>query len=209
MNLAEIGACLNQHVGWIVALGLPAVGMALKSYLDVKARNLANRQDFNKLLEQQQKTELELGSIRSEITHNVWLKQRRWELRREAYANVLAELHERQAARSSRVGLWQGLGIGTETGDVATPWLKMLLDEIEKMAAHSKPIMMGYVTIRPEAKQVLTEYLTSLGQDFAELSQPPVTREKLLEIAQRIADNTTKTYDAMLDAAAKEFEGDE
>jgi hypothetical protein len=213
MTSSDISAILNQWVSWIVILGLPLLGFWLKrsfsSYLDQTARNLANHQDFEKLLDEQRKTTEQLESIRSEITHNVWLKQRRWELRREAYSSVLAELYERQLIYGQRLGDLRGTGTGTATTDVADLRLKFCGEDVKQVPSHAKVIATAYVTFQEEVQQVLRDYLSGLTRDVNEMTQTNVTPERLLEITQCTRDNVTKTYRAMLKMAGKELQDTE
>jgi hypothetical protein len=80
----------------IVALSLVsgALGAFLGAYLKRRGENLATKADFDSLIDQLRTQTQEVEQIKSEISRAGWLHQRRWDLKRELYWNLLETLEE-------------------------------------------------------------------------------------------------------------------
>ena len=201
MTFAEVGAFLTQHVGWIVTLGLPGLGMVLKSYLDVKARNLANREDFEKLLEQQRKTTTALESIRSNIQHEVWLKQRRWEFRQETYGRVLAALFQRQAVDGMRLKKLRIALTRPMPKEESDYYERVEREQFEVLQEYYQLVTTALFSIGGDGKEILLTYL----KNHMEETQTTVTPGNVEEHLERSQAITAKAFTKLLACAEKEF----
>jgi hypothetical protein len=72
-------------VGALALLGKPW----LSKYLEEKGKNLANKEDFNSLLEQLKTTTSETEKIKQLLAREGWLAQQRWGKREEKYIKLL------------------------------------------------------------------------------------------------------------------------
>ena len=96
--MEENGDVLLTILNFLMLAGIIAVGWLVKSfipkYLNKKAENFATKEDFNQLLELEKTTTREIESIKGQISKGVWIDQRRWDLKRELYTNLLETFHE-------------------------------------------------------------------------------------------------------------------
>ncbi|MEW8626869.1 MAG: hypothetical protein AB2551_14020 [Candidatus Thiodiazotropha sp.] len=96
--MEENGDALLTVLNFMVLAGVIVIGWLVKSfipkYLNKKAENFATKEDFNQLLELEKSTTREIESIKGQISKGVWIDQRRWDLKRELYANLLETFHE-------------------------------------------------------------------------------------------------------------------
>lgn len=206
MTFSDITATLNHFVGWIATLGLAFLGVYLSRYLDGKARNLVNREDFDKLLEQQRRTTEELESIRSDINHDVWLKQRRWELRRETYGQVLAALFKSQAAdgvKRAEIQIARTRLVAKEESDY---FERVKREQFEDLTGYYQLILTGLFSIGGDAKRVLLTYLENQQKAQKEM-QTIMTPENIEDHLERMQGITVKAFTTLLAYAEKEFGG--
>jgi hypothetical protein len=57
-------------------------------------KNFATKEDFRELLEMEKVTTREIELIKGKISTEVWVDQRRWDLKRELYSKLLEVFHE-------------------------------------------------------------------------------------------------------------------
>jgi hypothetical protein len=100
VNFANLGFLLV--FGWLLKSYVP-------SYLDRKAANLATKEDFDQLLELEKKSTREIEAIKGEVSKSTWLEQRRWDLRRDVYVELLEALYEFQLLSGS-LSAWYAPG---------------------------------------------------------------------------------------------------
>jgi len=85
-------------LNYLVLAGLFVIGFLIKhyvpKYLNEKAKNFATKEDFSELLEFEKITTKEIESIKGQISKGIWVDQRRWDLKRELYTNLLETFHE-------------------------------------------------------------------------------------------------------------------
>ena len=96
--MEENGDVLLTVLNFLMLAGIIVIGWLVKSfipkYLNKKAENFATKEDFNQLLELEKTTTREIESIKGQISKGVWIDQRRWDLKRELYTNLLETYHE-------------------------------------------------------------------------------------------------------------------
>ena len=96
--MEENGYVVLTILNFLVLAGIVVVGWLVKSYipkyLNKKAENFATKEDFSQLLELEKTTTREIESIKGQISKGVWIDQRRWDLKRELYAELLETFHE-------------------------------------------------------------------------------------------------------------------
>jgi hypothetical protein len=80
---------VNLLTVFVVAL-VAGIGAYFGTYLREKAKNRAIHEDINRVV---RATE----DIKAEVSGNLWLRQRRWELERELYSRLLENLNEIRA----------------------------------------------------------------------------------------------------------------
>src|ERR1700681_1145261 len=73
-------------------------GAYLGAYLKKKGENAATREDIHGLVEQVSAVTRTAKAIEAQISHEVWDRQRRWELKKEAVCEAIRELASTQAA---------------------------------------------------------------------------------------------------------------
>lgn len=91
------GLQLHPTVYLVIALtSLLSSGVAafMGAYLKTRGENLATKSDFDSLLVQLKQQTREVEEIKSEISQTGWIQQRRWDLKRELYAQLLVVLEE-------------------------------------------------------------------------------------------------------------------
>lgn len=96
--MSENGDSVLTVLNVLILLGLIIIGWLIKSYipsyLNKKAENFATKEDFRELLEMEKVTTKEIELIRGKISTEVWVDQRRWDLKRELYSKLLEVFHE-------------------------------------------------------------------------------------------------------------------
>ena len=96
--MEESGDVVLTILNILVLVGIVVIGWLVKSfiprYLNQKAENFATKEDFCQLLELEKTTTREIESIKGQISKGVWIDQRRWDLKRELYTNLLETFHE-------------------------------------------------------------------------------------------------------------------
>jgi hypothetical protein len=94
-----LGEGLQLHPTVYLVIGLISVlsggiGAFVGAYLRRRGENLATKTDFESLLAQLRQQTREVEEIKSEISQAGWIHQRRWDLKRELYAQLLVVLEE-------------------------------------------------------------------------------------------------------------------
>ena len=84
----------NEVVFWIVTVVMAGVGAWIGTYLREKGRNYATREDVQHL------TRL-TEEVRADVSGKVWLEQKRWDLKRDFYWELLTVLNELASAYSA------------------------------------------------------------------------------------------------------------
>jgi hypothetical protein len=98
MGLVEIGLMS------LVSLISAGVGAYSGSFLTEKGKNRAMRADIAKIVEQVQRTTKAAEEVRAAISDDLWLRQRRWDLRRDVYAQLLEALESLAQSLSIMTG---------------------------------------------------------------------------------------------------------
>jgi hypothetical protein len=80
---------VNLWALFVVAL-VAGVGAYFGTYLREKAKNRAIHEDIDRMVKATE-------DIKAEVSGNLWLRQRRWELERELYSHLLENLNEIRA----------------------------------------------------------------------------------------------------------------
>jgi len=84
----------------VVSMLTAGMGAHLGAYLRRRGENLATKADFESILKQLSLQTMEVEGIKSEIARAGWVHQRRWELTRDLYVDLLKTLEEvRQKGR--------------------------------------------------------------------------------------------------------------
>jgi hypothetical protein len=106
----------------VVALVSAFCGSYLGAYLKKKGENLATQEDINNLVAQVQAVTTATKEIEAKISNDMWSRQKRWELKREAlfemakcsesYKNALVHLYSTQHV--AREQLKKGVKVGAE-----------------------------------------------------------------------------------------------
>lgn len=76
----------------LVSLISAGVGAYFGAYLREKGKNLATSEDIAKIVEQLQRTTKATEEVKATISNDLWLRQKRWDLRRDVYAQLLEAL---------------------------------------------------------------------------------------------------------------------
>jgi hypothetical protein len=124
------GVPLHSTVYLVIALtSLISGGVAafFGAYLKTRGENLATKSDFDSLLAQLGQQTREVEQIKSEISQVGWIQQRRWDLKRELYAQLLVVLEEIREK-----GRWLFESIGSSYPYSA--WERD--DSLQRFAAH-------------------------------------------------------------------------
>ena len=76
---------LNPFIIFVLSLAAAGIGAYLGSYLQAKGKNVATREDIDRVV---RKTE----DIKAEISGGLWEKQNRWTFKRDIYIRLLENL---------------------------------------------------------------------------------------------------------------------
>ena len=88
----------------VATFALGALGRHfLAGYLTEKGRNLATKEDTHEILRQLEQTTKTTEEIKSQISSDLWLRQRVWDFKREVYCGLLQQL---AAIRQSAFHAW-------------------------------------------------------------------------------------------------------
>ena len=81
------------YAAWALSTLVAAfIGFYLGSYLKKKGENLATHEDITKLVDQASAVTTATKEIEAKISDEVWARQRKWEVRRDAVFEALKEL---------------------------------------------------------------------------------------------------------------------
>jgi hypothetical protein len=191
---------LTESINDLLTLGLGF----LAAYLAFKAKNFATSEDFKKLLDQQKQTTQEVEAIRSNITHDVWLQQRRWELRRESYGVLLAELFQQQALDGIRLANLKTAQSGVMTAQEFSRLQVTQQQQLDTLLEHNRAIMSVLYMASPKAETVIHKYLKRI----LELSQIAATQDNLIEIVEAQQQSGVDAFAELLKVAREEFDDD-
>ena len=126
------GLQLHPTVYLVIALtSLLSSGVAafVGAYLKTRGENLATKSDFDSLLAQLKQQTREVEQVKSEISQAGWIQQRRWDLKRELYAQLLVVLEE---IREKGRWLFESMGDPYATA-LSTPEYN---ESLQRFAAH-------------------------------------------------------------------------
>jgi predicted oxidoreductase len=79
-------------IGALIFLGGLFTASFLPSYMKEKGENLATHEDMDKLVAQVEATTRATKAIEARISHEVWDRQRQWEMKRDAVISVVQAL---------------------------------------------------------------------------------------------------------------------
>jgi hypothetical protein len=140
--------------------GVVGLGIYLGSYLKKKAQNLATREEFKDLQKQTAELTRTTKEIEATISGELWNQQKRWELKREVFFQVVQRI---SAVFDALKGLDNVLQTELKNPSVVTEtWKQMSVSENEKwfkaMAAfHEAQLFVG-VTFGKDVVEVLDKY---------------------------------------------------
>ncbi len=80
-------------LGFLLLIG-SGLGAYLGAYLRKRAENLATKDDFELILEEQRRQTRETELIKEDIARAGWIHQRRWDLKHDLYSQLLQVLEE-------------------------------------------------------------------------------------------------------------------
>ena len=83
---------------YLLAFAIVFFGGFLGAYARRKAEHLATREDFEEILAQVKRTTEQTEKIKAEISRISWVDQKRWELMRELYTELLDSLYSEKGA---------------------------------------------------------------------------------------------------------------
>lgn len=170
----------------------------LSAYLKAKADNFAMKEDFNKLLEQQKQTTKELEEIKTSVTHDLWLKQRRWEARREIYGKLLTFLHYETLRHMNYFVELRTPPIFTAMGkDVLVADREKLSDNLHSLI---EMVSSSSFLVSDDASKILDKYIEEIGRP-----RPAKGQEELESRSKELLVLTMKTGDALTEVARREF----
>ena len=184
----------------VIALG---ISWFLSPYLGKKGESLAQKEDFQRLFEQQKHATKELEAIRAEITENSWLRQRRWEIRHETYSNVLNVLWQQQAREGAQLAELKML---EESGPIPEPFneffQKIKREQLETARENEMAIFNALVMVSDEAKKVLRAYL----DEMLKMARDEITQDNLKDHIERKQEVLTTTHALVSRIAWEEFD---
>ena len=127
-----LGEGLQLHPTVYLVIGLISVlsggiGAFVGAYLRRRGENLATKADFDSLLSQLKQQTREVEEIKSEISQAGWIHQRRWDLKRELYAELLVVLEE-----IKEKGRWFSESIGSNYWGATSE----LTESLQRFATH-------------------------------------------------------------------------
>jgi hypothetical protein len=93
MAYTEVLAFVGKFAGYFVTTVLGAgVGAFFGSYLRKKGENWATHEDIDKLVDQMKAVTLAQKEIEAKISNEMWERQRKWEVKREALFEAMKEI---------------------------------------------------------------------------------------------------------------------
>ena len=85
----------------IVSFLAGVLGTYMSAYFKKRAEHLATRADIDEIVEQLKKTTAATEEIKGKISKEVWVEQKRWDLKRELYSSLLENLYQARDAVSN------------------------------------------------------------------------------------------------------------
>lgn len=105
-------------LGLILVFVMAAAGAYFGSYLRKKGENLATREDIDKMVDQVERTTKASEEVKAAISNDLWLKQKRWDLRRDVYAQLLEAFEALSQSLSIMAGADNAARMRFEVRDV-------------------------------------------------------------------------------------------
>ena len=93
----------------LLAGAVSLAAIFLGAYLKKKAEHFATNEDFQALTEQLRRTTRATEEIKAAISSDVWLRQQRWDLRRDIYSRLLTGLDDLVRALDERIAALERL----------------------------------------------------------------------------------------------------
>ena len=106
-------------------------GSYLKSYIGKKGENLATHEDIQKLVDQVKAVTQATKEIEAKISDDVWNRQKRWEVKKEALFDYMRELGGLEDALSTFGSTQLAIVQSGESAD-APHWIDRRVEAVEK-----------------------------------------------------------------------------
>jgi len=141
----------------LLVLGSLFVGGYLRGYMSKKGENLATHEDIDKLVEQVKAVTQATKDIEARISDDVWNRQKRWEIKREALIEVVRSVSSASEALSSMGASYKG-AVESGTPD-ASHWLSSKAAAIDVWnnadGAFRRAHAVAEIVCGPEVKKTL------------------------------------------------------
>jgi hypothetical protein len=162
---------------FIVSLAGAGIGAYIGSYLREKGKNLATREDLDRIV---RKTE----DIKAEISGDLWVRQRRWDAKWESYGEIVVHLGELHTSISEAIGIQnRGPRPGQDRPDFDTE----LTEKFERAAkAFRRARRFGSkarLAVAPEVRTALTQFGDKWLQSTTAVEQGTVARNSWMQIS--------------------------
>lgn len=199
------GEILYSWRFYLIILALVLVATAASSFLvpyfRTRGERYATKADFDGLLNELRETTKATEGIKQRISHGTWLKQRKWELRREAYFKLAASFQKLQAIdglRLAELDLAYQKVVPQEYSEFIQ---KITREHFDQLFETQELVASAMVVVSSEACAVLMDY----WKQILELSKVKVSRENVREQIAQSQDIAATTFAAILKIAQNEF----
>jgi hypothetical protein len=199
------GEILYNWRFYLTIFGLVVVGTVpssfLVAYFRTRGERYATKADFDGLLNELRETTRATEGIKQNISHDAWLKQRKWELRREAYFKLLASFQKLQVfdgLRLAELDIAGQKGVSQEYSEFIQ---RIKREHFDQFLETQELVVTAMAVVSSEAYAVLMDYWRRLS----ELSKVMVSEENVRDQIAQSQDIAATTFAKILKIAQKEF----
>jgi uncharacterized protein (DUF885 family) len=151
---------MTPYITWgLVTLVGILIGY-LTGYAKKKGENLATHEDINKLVDQVRAVTTATKEIEAKISHDLWDRQKRWELRRDALFELMKRLGALKDSLTELISVHQtDLNMNwKDDPNRITNRIKVGQDWLDAASAFDNAILMVGVVCEPELKTSLLQF---------------------------------------------------
>lgn len=160
---AQLGGWRLQLATVVITLVAAGIGAYLGAFLSEKGKNRAIREDLDKIVYQMQRTTQAAEDVKAAIANVLWLKQKRWDLRRDVYTQLLEALETLEQSTHIMTGADKATKACAEIQDaVGAAFHRNRYDiarerAVEALRNARRARALGGVFLSPEARQIVEE----------------------------------------------------
>jgi hypothetical protein len=167
---------------FVVSVVGAGIGAYIGAYLREKGRNLATHEDIDRIVAQLRKTTEATEDIKAQISGELWVKQRRWDVKWDCYAEIVENLGELHTLISEVIAL-QNRGPGQDAAAVEREVADGLSRAEAAMQKARRSGSKARLAVAPKVRTFLTTFGDKWNAARGPVEQGTIARDAGIEIA--------------------------